>query len=91
MVQRMEQFVFFKPNTSFSGGVGFLFTKKFVLCSGKMEEIIKGRPLKVIAKVFVFVFLCIYAPTQPIQRMCFSDTLGTYTDTYQNSKADKDW
>lgn len=27
--------------------------------------------------VFVFVFMCIYAPTQPIQRMCFLDTLGT--------------
>lgn len=28
--------------------------------------------------MYLYLFLmCIYAPTQPIQRMCFLDTLGT--------------
>ncbi|KAL2096374.1 hypothetical protein ACEWY4_008522 [Coilia grayii] len=65
-------------NTSTSGGVAILFSKSFTPISYEVEEIIKGRLLKVRAlfENHFFVFICIYAPTSAIQRMLFLDSLN---------------
>lgn len=60
-----------------SGGVAVLFSKNFKPISYDVDEIVKGRMLKVRAvyEKFVFVFICVYAPTAPIERILFLDTL----------------
>ncbi len=52
-------------NTTVSGGVAVLFSKTFRPISYDVDEIIKGRLLKVKAlfENHVFVFNCVYAPT----------------------------
>jgi exonuclease III len=64
-------------NTSLSGGVAILFAKSFSPHSYQVEEIIKGRLLKVRATFdkFTFVFICVYVPTSAVERMLFLKTL----------------
>jgi len=64
--------------SSTSGGVAILFSKSFVPCSYQVEEILKGRLLKVRAQFenSFFVFISVYVPTRAIERMCFLDTLS---------------
>lgn len=65
-------------HTAISGGVAVLFSKNFKPNSYEVEEIIKGRLLKVRA-VFenhVFVFFCVYVPTSGVERMLFLNTLN---------------
>lgn len=64
-------------NTNVSGGVGVLFSKRCTPISYHVDEILKGRLLKVRAQfedVF-FVFICVYAPTASIDRMVFLSIL----------------
>jgi len=60
-------------NTTVSGGVAVLFTKGFSPHSYQVEEVIKGRLLKVRASFenVVFVFICVYIPTSVVERMFF--------------------
>lgn len=63
--------------TSLSGGVAMLFSRNFIPHSYNVEEVIKGRLLKINA-VFEnssFVFVCVYAPTYALDRMIFLNTL----------------
>lgn len=65
-------------STSMSGGVAILFTKNFILATYVVEEIIKGRLLKVKATYennFSFVLICVYVPNAVIERMLFLNTL----------------
>lgn len=64
-------------NTSVSGGVAILFSKAFNPTSYQVDEVVKGRLLKVraIFENFIFVFICVYIPTAPIERMLFLNTL----------------
>ncbi|KAL2076997.1 hypothetical protein ACEWY4_027414 [Coilia grayii] len=64
-------------NLSNSGGVAILFSRSFTPRSYQVEEIIKGRLLKVKAlfENACFVFICIYAPTVAIDRMLFLNSL----------------
>ncbi len=64
-------------NTSLSGGVAILFAKSFSPHSYQVEEVIKGRLLKVRAAFenVVFVFICVYIPTSAVQRMLFLNAL----------------
>uniref|UniRef100_A0A8C2GDM5 Reverse transcriptase domain-containing protein n=1 Tax=Cyprinus carpio TaxID=7962 RepID=A0A8C2GDM5_CYPCA len=64
-------------NSSVSGGVAILFNRNFVPISYDVDEIVKGRLLKVRAcfENHVFVFMCVYAPAAPLERMLFLDTL----------------
>ncbi|KAI7804071.1 pol-like protein [Triplophysa rosa] len=64
-------------NTSLSAGVAILFTKGFSPHSLQVEEVIKGRLLKVRASFenSVFVFICVYSPTSAVERMLFLNTL----------------
>lgn len=65
-------------NTTVSGGVAILFSKSCIPISYHVEEILKGRLLKVRAQfenVF-YVFICVYAPTISIDRMLFLNVLG---------------
>lgn len=59
-------------------GVAVLFSKNFIPISYHVEEIIKGRLLKVRAQFEnrFFVFICIYAPTLATERMLFLNTMG---------------
>ncbi len=59
-------------NTSLSGGVAILFAKSFSPHSYQVEEVIKGRRLKVRASFenVVFVFICVYIPTSAVQLYC---------------------
>lgn len=68
---------FFSHKSSLSGGVAILFSKRFTPCSTEMEEVVKGRLLKIRAKVenHIFIFICAYAPTLPTERMSFLYTL----------------
>lgn len=68
---------FFSHKSSLSGGVAILFSKSFTPCSTEMEEVVKGRLLKIRAKVenHIFIFICAYAPTLPTERMSFLYTL----------------
>lgn len=60
-------------HTSTSAGVAVLFAKSFSPISYVVEEIMKGRLLKVRAcfENSVFVFICVYAPTAAVERMVF--------------------
>lgn len=64
-------------NTSLSGGVAILFSKSFNPTSYQIDEVVKGRLLKVRAvfENFIFVFICVYVPTAPIERVLFLNTL----------------
>lgn len=64
-------------NNSLSAGVAILFSKKFTPFSYEVDEIIKGRILKIRAVVEnqVFVFMCVYAPTATTDRIVFLDSL----------------
>lgn len=65
-------------STSMSGGVAILFSKSFIPTSFNVEEIIKGRLLKVNAfyeNKFCFVLICVYVPNTAIERMLFLNTL----------------
>lgn len=63
--------------TSLSGGVAILFAKTFSPHSYQVEEIVKGRLLKVRAtfEQFVLVFICVYIPTSAVERIVFLNTL----------------
>lgn len=60
-------------NNSLSAGVAILFSKNFTPFSYEVDEIIKGRILKIRAVVEnqVFVFMCVYAPTATTDRIVF--------------------
>ncbi|KAF7690005.1 hypothetical protein HF521_011809, partial [Silurus meridionalis] len=66
-------------NTSTSGGVAILFSKNFTPVTYDTEELVKGRLLKVRAHFenHVFIFICVYAPTSPVERLNFLDVLCT--------------
>ncbi len=59
-------------NTTLSGGVGILFTKSFSPVSYQVDEIVKGRLLKIRA---------IFAPTSAMQRLVFLDALSSTLQT----------
>ncbi len=64
-------------NNSLSAGVAVLFSKNFTPVSYEVDEILRGRILKIRA-VFeneVFVFVCVYAPTATKDIIVFLDTL----------------
>ncbi len=65
-------------NTTVSGGVAVLFSQNFRPIS-YVDEIIKGRPLKVKAlfENHVFVFICVNAPTSGVERMLFLNNLNS--------------
>ncbi len=59
--------------TSTSGGVAILFSKNFIPCSYQVEEVIKGRLLKVVAQFENnFIFICVYVPVNTLEIMLFS-------------------
>ncbi len=64
-------------NTSLSGGVAILFAKSFIPHTYQIEEVVKGRLLKVRATFvkFTFVFICVYVPTSAVERMVFLNVL----------------
>lgn len=64
-------------SSTLSGGVAILFNRNFKPISYDVNEIIKGRLLKVRAtyESFVFVLICSYAPTAPVERLLLLDTL----------------
>lgn len=69
--------VFLSHNNSLSAGVAVLFSKNFIPVSYEVDEILKGRILKIRA-VFeneVFVVISVYAPTAAKDRIGFLDTL----------------
>uniref|UniRef100_H3BWP1 Endonuclease/exonuclease/phosphatase domain-containing protein n=1 Tax=Tetraodon nigroviridis TaxID=99883 RepID=H3BWP1_TETNG len=73
--------------SSLSGGVGVLFARRFLPISFTTDEIIPGFLLKVKA-VFEnvkLVFLSVYAPTNPVERMAF---LNILSDCIANSADD---
>ncbi len=63
--------------TSLSGGVAMLFSRNFISYSYNVEEVIKERLLKISASFenSSFVFVCVYAPTNALDRMFFLNTL----------------
>ncbi len=65
-------------NTAVSGGVAVLFSKSFRPVSYDVNEIIKGRLLKIKAlfENHVFVFICVYVPTSGVERMLFLNNLN---------------
>jgi len=67
-------------NTSLSGGVAILFAKSFSPTSYQVDEVVKGRLLKVraIFENYIFVFICVYIPTAQIERMLFLNTLCVF-------------
>lgn len=60
-------------NNSLMAGVDILFSKNVTPFSYEVDEIIKGRILKIRAVVEnqVFVFMCVYAPTATTDRIFF--------------------
>ncbi len=60
------------------GGVAILFSKNCIPCSYQVEEVIKGRLLKVVAQFenCSFIFICVYVPVNTLERMLFLDTLS---------------
>lgn len=65
-------------STSVSGGVVILFSKSFIPIHYKVEEIIKGRLLKIKASYennVSFVLICVYIPNTAVDRMLFLKTL----------------
>lgn len=75
-------------STAVSGGVAVLFSRSFKPVSYDVEEIIKGRLLKVKAlfENHVLVFICIYVPTSGVERMLF---LSTPNSTLQNCNSEE--
>lgn len=67
-----------RHNTSVSRGVAVLFSKSFRPVSYDVEEIIKGRLLKVKAlfENHVFVFICVYVPTSGVERRLILNNLN---------------
>ncbi len=70
-------------NTTLRGGVGILFTKSFSPVSYQVDEIVKGRLLKIraIFEKYALVFVCVYAPTSAMQRLVFLDALSSTLHT----------
>lgn len=66
-------------NSNVSGGVACLFSKSFTPISYEVVEVIEGRLMKVRAcfENYVFVFVCVYAPTTAAERVAFLETLST--------------
>jgi len=62
----------------FSAGVGILFSKKFLPDSYNVEEIVKGRLLKVTAKYdkIVLELINVYVPVNASERMIFLNILA---------------
>lgn len=60
-----------------SGGVGILFAKDFIPISVDIEEIIKGRLLKINAcfENVKLIFINVYAPTVGTERVIFLNIL----------------
>ncbi len=60
-------------------GVAILFAKSFSPHSLQVEEIVKGRLLKVRATFehFVFVFICVYIPNSAVERIVFLNIVGS--------------
>lgn len=57
-----------------SSGVAIFFSKSFIPASYVVEEIVKGKLLKVKASYenhFSFVLICVYVPNAAIERMLF--------------------
>lgn len=67
----------FSYNSSVSSGVAILFFMNFSPDSYQVNEIVKGSLLKVKANVdiYVFVFICVYVPTDAIERLSFLSKL----------------
>ncbi len=70
-------------NTTLSGGVGILFTKSFSPVSYQVDEIVKGRLLKIRAIFEKYAFVFVYAPTSAMQRLVFLDALSSTLQTYK--------
>lgn len=70
--------IFLSHNTTNSGGVAICFSPSFTPVSYEVDDIVKGRLLKVKAQFENdwYVFMCIYAPTKGTDRMVFLDVLG---------------
>lgn len=67
--------------SSASGGVAISFSKGFIPCSYQVEEIIKGRLLKIRAQFencffFIIIIISVYVPNRAVEMMCFLDTLS---------------
>ncbi len=64
-------------NTSLSGGVAILFAKSFSPHTYQVDDVVKGRLLKVRAtfEKCTFVFICVYVPTSVVERMVFLNVL----------------
>lgn len=67
----------FSHNSSLSGGVAILFSKNSIPISYEVEEVVKGRFLKIRAQFdnAFYCFGCIYAPTNAVERMGFLNIL----------------
>ncbi len=76
-------------NTTLSGGVGILFTKSFSPVSYQVDEIVKGRLLKIRAIFEKYAFVFVYAPTSAMQRLVFLDALSSTLQTYKKYKHTK--
>jgi len=63
--KEFDGLVILSHSISLSGGVGVLFSRNFISYSYTIEEVIKGRLLKVKASFenSTFIFICVYAPT----------------------------
>ncbi len=63
--------------TLLSGSVAMLFSMNFIPYSYNVEDVIKGRLLKISASFenSYFVFVCVYAPTNALDRIIFLNTL----------------
>lgn len=70
---------FLSHYTSSSAGVAVMFSRTFVPQSHSVQEIIRGRLLKIRATFEnnVFVFICVYAPTSGGDRVAFLKRLST--------------
>jgi len=68
---------FLSHNTSLSGGVAICFVNNFNPHSFQVEEIVKGRLLKVRVNYDknVIIFICVYCPVSAIERMVFLNIL----------------
>lgn len=77
-VQEFDGLSILSHGTSNSAGVAVFFSKSFIPITYQIDEIVKGRLLKVRAQFenHFFVFICIYAPTVATDRMLFLNTIG---------------
>lgn len=73
---------------STSSGVAILFSKSFVPVSYQVDEVIKGRLLKVDAQFekYSFIFICVYVPVNALERMVFLDTLSNVLSNCDTDK-----